>query len=71
MLHGALEVHSFTSDTNELLARINERRTLLVVDDTGKDLRAVEALRRKVDSVGLDVQVWLCSLVCVQLIPSH
>lgn len=50
-LAGALEIHAFNRDCDDINERINEKSIALSVDDCGKDLDSVEALQRKLETL--------------------
>ncbi|KAJ8309236.1 hypothetical protein KUTeg_014110 [Tegillarca granosa] len=54
-LAGALEIHAFNRDVDDINDRMNEKATLLSNEDLGKDLAAVEALQRKQEEVERDM----------------
>ncbi|XP_014672524.1 PREDICTED: spectrin alpha chain-like [Priapulus caudatus] len=46
-LEGAKQVHTFDHDTDELVSWIHEKEAMLITEDYGQDLDAVEALERR------------------------
>lgn len=54
-LDGAYEVHVFHKDIDDTSERIAEKSLAMSVEDTGKDLAAVEALRRKQETLERDM----------------
>ncbi|XP_062560998.1 spectrin beta chain, non-erythrocytic 5 isoform X2 [Armigeres subalbatus] len=51
LLDGANEIHLFNRDVDDTAERISEKQLAMSVDDTGRDLNAVEALKRKQDAI--------------------
>lgn len=56
-LRAALEVHAFNRDVDDTCERIQEKVSLVTIDDLGKDLATVEALIRKQEAVERDMTV--------------
>ncbi|XP_067682927.1 spectrin beta chain, non-erythrocytic 5-like isoform X3 [Haliotis asinina] len=54
-LAAALEMHAFNRDVNDVNERINEKASLLSVEDVGKDLAGVQALQRKQEDIERDM----------------
>lgn len=54
-LDGAYEVHVFHKDVDDTSERIAEKSLAMNIDDTGKDLAAVEALQRKQETLERDM----------------
>ncbi|XP_024085304.1 spectrin alpha chain, non-erythrocytic 1 isoform X3 [Cimex lectularius] len=54
-LAGALEIHSFNRDVDDTSQRVSEKALAMTSDDLGKDLNAVEHLRRKQDALERDM----------------
>uniref|UniRef100_A0A336KQL4 CSON014177 protein n=1 Tax=Culicoides sonorensis TaxID=179676 RepID=A0A336KQL4_CULSO len=54
-LDGAYEVHVFHKDIDDTSERIGEKSLAMGVDDTGKDLVAVETLQRKQEALERDM----------------
>ncbi|XP_063699935.1 spectrin beta chain, non-erythrocytic 5 isoform X3 [Culicoides brevitarsis] len=54
-LDGAYEVHVFHKDVDDTSERIAEKSLAMSVEDTGKDLAAVEALQRKQEALERDM----------------
>ncbi|XP_073969406.1 spectrin beta chain, non-erythrocytic 5 kst isoform X2 [Rhodnius prolixus] len=54
-LAGALEIHSFNRDVDDTSQRVSEKALAMMSDDVGKDLMAVEHLRRKQDALERDM----------------
>eukprot|EP00054_Salpingoeca_dolichothecata_P021566 m.138309 g.138309 ORF g.138309 m.138309 type:complete len:2442 (+) comp24033_c0_seq6:296-7621(+) len=46
MLAVAQDIHKFNREADEVLSRVHEKAMLMVLDDYGKDLAAVQALQR-------------------------
>ncbi|XP_055643020.1 spectrin beta chain isoform X2 [Toxorhynchites rutilus septentrionalis] len=55
LLDGAYEIHVFNRDVDDTAERIAEKQLAMSVDDTGRDLNAVEALKRKQDTMQRDM----------------
>ncbi|XP_065083239.1 spectrin beta chain, non-erythrocytic 1 isoform X3 [Ochlerotatus camptorhynchus] len=55
LLGGAYEIHLFNRDVDDTAERISEKLLAMSVDDTGRDLNAVEALKRKQDTMKRDM----------------
>lgn len=55
MLDGAYEIHVFNRDLDDTKERIAEKSLAMSSDDYGRDLTAVEALRRKQDALERDM----------------
>lgn len=55
LLDGAYEIHVFYRDIDDTNERIAEKSLAMSVDDYGRDLAAVEALRRKQDALERDM----------------
>ncbi|KXJ76213.1 hypothetical protein RP20_CCG010134 [Aedes albopictus] len=55
LLDGAYEIHVFNRDVDDTAERISEKQLAMSVDDTGRDLNAVEALKRKQDAMKRDM----------------
>ncbi|CAH1792768.1 unnamed protein product [Owenia fusiformis] len=56
-LEGALDIHAFNRDADDINERINEKALLLSIEDYGKDLTAVESLQRKQIEIQRDMTV--------------
>ncbi|XP_071162084.1 spectrin beta chain-like isoform X8 [Mytilus edulis] len=54
-LSGALEIHAFNRDVDDINDRMNEKAVLLSNEDLGKDLPSVEALQRKQEETERDM----------------
>lgn len=54
-LAAALEMHAFNRDVDDINERINEKASLLSVEDVGKDLAGVQALQRKQEDIERDM----------------
>lgn len=54
-LSGALEIHAFNRDIDDINDRMNEKAVLLSNEDLGKDLPGVEALQRKQEEIERDM----------------
>ncbi|XP_050079457.1 spectrin beta chain, non-erythrocytic 1 [Anopheles maculipalpis] len=55
LLSGAYEIHVFNRDVDDTSERIAEKMLAMSVDDTGRDLIAVEALKRKQEAIERDM----------------
>lgn len=55
LLSGAYEIHVFNRDVDDTKERIAEKYLVMSTDDYGRDLFAVEALRRKQDALDCDM----------------
>lgn len=55
LLDGAYEIHVFNRDVDDTAERIAEKQLAMSVDDTGRDLNAVESLKRKQDAMERDM----------------
>ncbi|XP_039432326.1 spectrin beta chain, non-erythrocytic 1 isoform X2 [Culex pipiens pallens] len=55
LLDGAYEIHVFNRDVDDTAERIGEKQLAMSVDDTGRDLNAVESLKRKQDAMERDM----------------
>uniref|UniRef100_W4VRA2 Putative karst n=1 Tax=Corethrella appendiculata TaxID=1370023 RepID=W4VRA2_9DIPT len=55
LLDGAYEIHVFNRDLDDTAERIAEKSLAMSADDTGRDLSAVEALKRKQDALERDM----------------
>ncbi|XP_058824690.1 spectrin beta chain, non-erythrocytic 1 isoform X6 [Topomyia yanbarensis] len=55
LLDGAYEIHVFNRDIDDTAERIAEKQLAMSVDDTGRDLNAVETLKRKQDTMQRDM----------------
>ncbi|XP_049277717.1 spectrin beta chain, non-erythrocytic 1 isoform X2 [Anopheles funestus] len=55
LLAGAYEIHVFNRDVDDTAERIAEKMLAMSVDDTGRDLIAVEALKRKQEAIERDM----------------
>lgn len=55
LLDGAYEIHVFDRDVDDTLARIAEKSLAMSADDHGRDLAAVEAMKRKQDTLERDM----------------
>ncbi|XP_058446279.1 spectrin beta chain, non-erythrocytic 5 isoform X3 [Malaya genurostris] len=55
LLDGAYEIHVFNRDIDDTAERIAEKQLAMSVDDTGRDLNAVESLKRKQDAMQRDM----------------
>lgn len=55
LLNGAYEIHLFNRDVDDTKERIAEKALIMSSDDYGRDLFAVEALRRKQDALERDM----------------
>lgn len=55
LLDGAFEIHVFNRDVDDTAERIAEKQLAMSVDDTGRDLNAVETLKRKQDAMQRDM----------------
>uniref|UniRef100_A0A182PG07 Spectrin beta chain n=1 Tax=Anopheles epiroticus TaxID=199890 RepID=A0A182PG07_9DIPT len=55
LLAGAYEIHVFNRDVDDTAERIAEKMLSMSVDDTGRDLIAVEALKRKQEAIERDM----------------
>lgn len=54
-LGGALEVHSFNRDLDDTISRVAEKTAAMSSNDLGRDLNAVEQLKRKQDTLERDM----------------
>lgn len=54
-LSGALEVHSFNRDLDDTTSRVAEKALAMSSNDTGRDLPAVEQLKRKQETLERDM----------------
>ncbi|KAL1131759.1 hypothetical protein AAG570_011372 [Ranatra chinensis] len=54
-LAGALEVHSFNRDIDDTSQRVSEKAIAMALEDTGRDLDAVEHLKRKHEALVRDM----------------
>lgn len=66
-LAGALEVHAFNRDVDDIDDRINEKAVLLSNEDVGKDLPGVQALQRKQEETERDMTALQSQLEKVEL----
>ncbi|KAL7032834.1 hypothetical protein ACKWTF_007407 [Chironomus riparius] len=55
LLNGAYEIHLFNRDVDDTKERIAEKALIMSSDDYGRDLFAVETLRRKQDALERDM----------------
>ncbi|XP_058129165.1 spectrin beta chain, non-erythrocytic 1 [Anopheles coustani] len=55
LLAGAYEIHVFNRDVDDTAERIAEKMLAMSVEDTGRDLTAVEALTRKQEAIERDM----------------
>uniref|UniRef100_A0AAG5CRA5 Spectrin beta chain n=1 Tax=Anopheles atroparvus TaxID=41427 RepID=A0AAG5CRA5_ANOAO len=55
LLAGAYEIHVFNRDVDDTAERIAEKMLAMSVEDTGRDLIAVEALTRKQEAIERDM----------------
>ncbi|CRK98513.1 CLUMA_CG011869, isoform A [Clunio marinus] len=55
LLEGAYEIHVFNRDLDDTCERIAEKSLAMSSDDSGRDLTAVEAMRRKQDTLERDM----------------
>ncbi|XP_055551148.1 spectrin beta chain, non-erythrocytic 1 isoform X2 [Wyeomyia smithii] len=55
LLDGAYEIHVFDRDIDDTAERIAEKQLAMSVEDTGRDLNAVESLKRKQDAMQRDM----------------
>uniref|UniRef100_A0A1Y9H0U3 Spectrin beta chain n=2 Tax=Anopheles dirus TaxID=7168 RepID=A0A1Y9H0U3_9DIPT len=55
LLAGAYEIHVFNRDVDDTAERIGEKMLAMSVEDTGRDLNAVEALKRKQEAIERDM----------------
>ncbi|XP_055611321.1 spectrin beta chain, non-erythrocytic 1-like isoform X3 [Uranotaenia lowii] len=55
LLDGANEIHVFNRDVDDTAERIAEKQLAMSVEDIGRDLNAVESLKRKQDALQRDM----------------
>ncbi|XP_035773613.1 spectrin beta chain, non-erythrocytic 1-like isoform X5 [Anopheles albimanus] len=55
LLAGAYEIHVFNRDVDDTSERIAEKKLAMSAEDTGRDLIAVEALKRKQEAIERDM----------------
>ncbi|XP_071500194.1 spectrin alpha chain, non-erythrocytic 1-like [Diadema antillarum] len=55
-LFGAMEIQRFNRDADETIGWINEKDSILSIDDYGRDLASVQALQRKHEGTERDLQ---------------
>ena len=64
-LAGAYEIHKFSRDAKDLLARIHEKEASIPLEELGKSIAAVQTLQRRHETFEREL-VALGNVVCPQ-----